>query len=124
MFRGRDQQGRVAELAATRDGCELVIDGKPARRWHRFVPLGEQRLSALEVDGSQFEELFELPEPARQALDRYAADPATEGGAPWEYLEELFSDGAIDADFGLTARGKRLIDQLRHGREGGTQAQL
>lgn len=108
VFRGRDENGRAMALAPAPDGgYMLVVEGKPVRRVAASVQLGDQRIHAVKAEGIAFAEVFEAPDAAQDALAAYVAAPDI--GTPWEHLSDLYSDGVVDENFGLTARGRRLI---------------
>jgi hypothetical protein len=108
VFRGRDASGRSVEISPSPDGgYMLVLEGKPVRHVAASVRLGDQRIHTLRAEGSAFEEVFDAPEEAKEALAAYAAAPGR--GTPWQHLSELYSDGVVDQNFGLTTRGRRLI---------------
>lgn len=114
LFKGAAGAGHEAALRSGTDGaCEVVVDGKVTKRVPSTVSLSERRLRALHIEGIDFEERFDASGEALEALERYVRDPAA--GVPWDCARELYEDGLIDPNFGLTARGKRLIDRRRNG---------
>src|SRR5690606_14180002 len=63
------------------------------------------------VIGEDCEEVFEAGEDAILALDAFTSGP--DGlEPPWPWGTELFEDGLIDPDFGLTARGRRRLSRV------------
>jgi hypothetical protein len=58
------------------------------------------------LDGAEFREQFHVPSAALRALRVFRASG---GDPPWEYASSLLSDGLIDTNFGLTARGRRAL---------------
>ncbi len=108
VFRGRDDNGRIMELAPAPDGgYTLVVEGKPVRGVAGALQLGEQFIRTVIAEGASFAEVFDAPETAKEALAAYVAAPDI--GTPWEHLSDLYSDGVVDENFGLTPRGRRLI---------------
>lgn len=114
IFKGRDPSGRSAALLpAQGGGYELMIEGKPVRRLSGPVRFPDRPLRSLRVGGFGFAETFDASDAAVEALNEYARDPSR--GAPWKYASDLYSDGVVDPNFGLTPRGRRLIDARRGG---------
>lgn len=114
LFKGRGPTGQTAELRHTEGAFELFVDGQPVRRFPETLHLSDHALRALHVDGMDFSESFESPETAQAQLTDFYNNPEA-SNLPWAYATELYSDGLIDPDFGLTQRGKRLIDARRGG---------
>jgi hypothetical protein len=122
-FRGRDETGRTMELTPAPDGgYTLVVGGKPVRSVAASVQLGDQRIHAVRAEGAAFAEVFEAPDAAKDALTAYIDSPDI--GTPWEHLSDLYSDGVVDENFGLTARGRRLIAARREGTGPGVDLSL
>ena len=67
---------------------------------------------AISHDQTEFREQFDGGPGALRALRRFRA---SDGDPPWEHASALLSDGLIDVDFGLTARGRRALAQRRGG---------
>ena len=86
-------------------GYDVFIDGARADRAPSaltFPASGQLRM----LDQS-WEEISLAPEPALRALREYCA--AGSGEPPWQYARELYANGLIDVNFGLTPRGRRLV---------------
>lgn len=123
LFRGRDEGGRRVELTpAPGGGYLLEMEGKPVRRVSASVHLGDQVIRALHVEGSRFEEVFDASDEAQDALTAYTAAPGR--GTPWQYLSDLYSDGIVDQNFGLTSRGRRLVAARRRPGEPGVDLSI
>jgi hypothetical protein len=108
LFRGRSENGSTLEIRRGPDAqCEVVIDGAPvARLSPRSLRLGHAP-GPVRLFGHDFiEEATASPE-ALEALRAWVLRP--NGDAPWQHAPELFEDGTIDPDFGLTERGRRLL---------------
>ncbi len=115
-FKGKSEAGTCAEVWEDEGGAVLLLDGKPTRRspgpeWTKDVTAEGLR---MRVDGIVYEERFDAPEPAMEALAAHAADPTST--APWAWAPELWAEGLIDQTFAITPRGRRLIGARRHGR--------
>jgi hypothetical protein len=112
VFAGRSEvTGSVVEIRRRdRDELEVWVDGALIER-----VAGEKDFAGhvpglrFPVDGVEFEEVFNAPAEAVQAL----ADFLDEEGAPppWEHATELLADGLIDVRFDLTPRGRRALAQ-------------
>ncbi|SCZ49111.1 hypothetical protein [Thiohalomonas denitrificans] len=123
LFRGRSSSGGVLEICkAPGPAYEIILDGTPVRRTSEAPGLTERRIDRMRFEETEFEEVFDAPEEAQAPLADFYDGPR--GAAPWEYSRSLFSDGLIDANFGLTERGQRWLDTRRQGREGGVQVWL
>jgi hypothetical protein len=60
----------------------------------------------FQLDQTEFEETFNAPPDAVKAL----ADSLADGGSPpWGHFADLYGDGLIDVNAGLTPRGRRLL---------------
>jgi hypothetical protein len=117
LFRGADAMGRVLEVRPrAHRGYSLIIDGKPVRRLGEPLVLGDHRVVALSSEGVEFAEAFDSSDAAQEALMAYVDTPDV--GPPWEHLRELYADGLVDPNFGLTARGRRLVETRRGGSPG------
>ncbi len=116
LFRGAAQPGSMAEIRATEEGYDLTIDGKQVWRGEQRIKFTDQPIAEVQVSGLGFEERFDAPEAARDALAEWYEHPTD--GAPWEWSRDLYLDGLIDPYFSLTDRGKRLIEQRRRGGRG------
>ncbi len=123
LFKGRNAGGGQAEIrSAPGPAYEIIVDGKAVRRTSESPGLTGRRIRRLHVEETEFEEVYDAPEEAQAPLADFYDGPRD--GAPWEYSHSLFSDGLIDANFGLTERGRRWLDTRRHGRESGIEVWL
>jgi hypothetical protein len=117
LFKGVDAMGRRLEVhRRAHRGYTLIIDGKSVRRLGEPLTIGERRLISLSSDGSEFFELFDSSEAAQEALMSHVDTPVE--APPWHFLRELYGDGIVDPNFGLTARGRRLIEAKRSSEPG------
>lgn len=114
VFKGRSEAGSV--LDARRDASgELVVevDGQLAARLEApTIRTGKRRPAVFGLDGTEFREEFDAGPGALRALRRFRASG---GDPPWDHASALLSDGLIDVDFALTARGRRALAQRRAG---------
>lgn len=102
LFRGRSELDSTLLVRVDNDQQKLLLDGAEVARW----PMRRTLAAPLRYDGSQFHEVFEASPPALEALTDYLD---RRGGAPpWAWARELYDDGLIDPNFGLTARGRRF----------------
>jgi hypothetical protein len=111
VFRGVNDAGSVADVRRRGDEFLLWVDGALLER----VAADEDFRSKLpgatfHVDGLEFRETFAASPEAVRAL----ADYLGEDGAhpPWDYAAELLGDGLVDAQFGVTARGRRALASI------------
>jgi len=114
VFKGRSEAGSVLEARGDPSG-ELVVevDGQLVERLGGpTIRIGEGRLAVFRLDGTEFREEFDARPGALRALGRFRASG---GDPPWEHASALLSDGLIDVDFALTARGRRALGQRRGG---------
>jgi hypothetical protein len=112
LFRGRSETGSRVEVRPGSDGMlDVVIDGVVSQRVSRLPDLRMGQDGRLRVGGQVFSEAFDAPETAREAFQRHVDAPV--GPPPWSWLRELYEDGLVDPDFGLTPRGRRLIAYRR-----------
>ncbi len=123
LFKGRSSSGGLLEIRqAPGPAYEIILDGTPVRRISESPGLTERRIDRMRFEETEFEEVFDAPEEGQAPLADFYDGPRD--GAPWEYSHALFRDGLIDANFGLTERGRRWLDTRRHGNEGGVQVWL
>jgi hypothetical protein len=108
LFRGRSAQGSSLVIRADHEEQELILDGALVARW----PLRRTIDAPVHHGGMDFFEVFEANPDALEALLDYVARRVD--APPWEWARELYEDGLIDSNFGLTARGRRF----RAGRRG------
>ena len=111
IYRGRTATGSLVEVRRAADGDhDIFMDGTHFDRdgapWH----LEPDEVPPTRVVGEDCEEVFEASDEAVDALEAFMSG---EGGGepPWPWGTELFEDGLIDADFGLTARGRRRLSR-------------
>lgn len=107
LFHGRSEQGSILVIRAIDDEQELIVDGDPVAR----RPLRPTMDAPMLHGGSEFHELFEAPPEALDALLDYI-ERRTDA-PPWGFARALYDEGMIDANFGLTARGRRFRDRRR-----------
>jgi hypothetical protein len=113
VYKGRAESGSVIAVFGGDDGgYEAFVDGALALRLATPV-LAPDFAERLGLRGQALTELFDADAEAEATLDRHVADPS--GPPPWEWARELYEDGLIDPDFGLTTRGHRLIELRRAG---------
>jgi hypothetical protein len=108
LFRGRSEAGSVVELRLEDSGeLAIEVDGRLVeRRPGRHTPIAGRGPAVFRLDGAEFREQFHVPSAALRALRVFRASG---GDPPWEYASSLLSDGLIDTNFGLTARGRRAL---------------
>jgi hypothetical protein len=108
LFRGRSEAGSVIEIRRDAAGeLAIELDGRLAeRRDTRQAPVGGKRPAVFRLDRADFREHFQVAPAALEALREFRASG---GEPPWEHASSLLSDGLVDVDFGLTARGRRAL---------------
>ena len=114
VFKGRSEAGSVLEARRDPSG-ELVVevDGQLVERLEAPpIRTEEGRPPVFSLDGTEFREEFDAGPGALRALRYFRASG---GDPPWEDASALLSDGLIDVDFALTARGRRALAQRRGG---------
>ena len=114
VFKGRSEAGSVLEARRDASG-ELVVevDGQLAARLEApTIRTGKRRPAVFRLDGTEFREEFDAGPGALRALRRFRASG---GDPPWDHASALLSNGLIDVDFALTARGRRGLAQRRGG---------
>lgn len=107
LYRGRSETGSMLEIRPI-DGGEqewLVDEVAVARQPGGTIDM------PVRHGGVEFHELFEAPAEALEALLAYVERRLD--APPWKWARELYEEGLIDANFGLTARGRRFRDRGR-----------
>lgn len=107
LFRGRSELGSTLEVILDNDEQKLLLDGAEVDRWTTRRSL----TSPLRHGESLFHELFDGSPEALQALSAYLDHRVD--SPPWAWARELYDDGLIDSNFGLTPRGRRFHDRER-----------
>lgn len=103
LFRGRSDTGSIVEVRhGAADELNVIIDGATEAR----LPDGFGFALSTRMAGTEFEETFDAPQAALDALLAFVRAPSSE--VPWTHARELFADGLIDENFSLTARGQRF----------------
>jgi hypothetical protein len=112
LFKGRSDARSVVEVRRDRSGALAIeVDGQLVERLDAsVVPLAQGRLAVFRLDGTEFREEFDPGAGALRALREFRA---AGGDPPWEHASTLLADGLIDADFALTARGRRALAAAR-----------
>lgn len=106
LFKGVTEAGSRIEIVPAADGGhDILIDG--ARMEHSEVPwhLDPERHSPVRIGSKQYREVFDVPDEALRALERFT----TGTPPPRRWVRELFEDGLIDVELALTARGRRAL---------------
>ena len=107
LFKGVTEAGSRIEIVPAADGGrDILIDG--ARMEHSEVPwhLDPERHAPFRIGSKQYSEVFDVPDEAMRALERFLSSP---GAPPRRWVRDLFEDGLIDVDLALTARGRRAL---------------
>ena len=112
VFKGRSDAGSVVEVRRDRSGeLAVEVDGQLVERLDvRLVPITQGGPAVFRLDGAEFREVFDAGLVALRALGDFRASG---GDPPWEHASALLADGLIDADFALTARGRRALAATR-----------
>jgi hypothetical protein len=107
LYRGRSETGSVLDILETESGqWEYVVDDAVVERRAAM----KSTRSRVELGGQKFEEAFEAPAEAQEALRAHVVESPS-GEPPWEWAPALFEDGLIDMHFSLTERGRRFVQQ-------------
>lgn len=106
LFKGRSDTGSVLTVNPNdADEWEYVVDGTLEAHhppgWRYGGPARAQLV------GQQFDEAFDAPDEALEALRAHVANPSEE--PPWAWAPALFEDGLVDIHFSLTDRGRRFV---------------
>jgi protein required for attachment to host cells len=110
LFRGITEAGASVELRSRGDSFyDVLVDGAVVR--HEEVPwhLDPDRVEPIQIGEYICREVFGAPDAAVTALVAFVAEPQSEPPRAW--ARALYEDGLIDRDFGLTARGRRLLSR-------------
>jgi hypothetical protein len=115
VFRGvSDVTGSEIAISGKGDDLEVRIDGAPVVRI-----AGERDFAStvpplrFDLDGAEYRETFEASNEAIEALRDFLE---SEGQSPpWNHATELLADGIVDANFGVTPRGRRALASPQHG---------
>lgn len=105
LFRGRSELGGVLVVRVDNDEQKLLLDGAEVARW----PMRHTIAAPLRYDGSMFFEEFQASPAAQDALSDYLNRRVD--SPPWSWARELYDDGLIDSNFGLTPRGRRFHER-------------
>ena len=117
MFLGRSEMGSVVELRESPQGeYAVIVDGSLRQRSSSRLTFGDSRPVLVNFADQKWTEISRVDESALEGLQGYVASPA--GEPPWQLARMLFSDGLIDANFSLTPRGKRILNQRAMEKEG------
>jgi hypothetical protein len=114
VFRGIRAGGSLVEVREGAGGdLDLIVDGVRAERLSDGRPFAAAPGGRIEIGGAPCREVFHAGDEALGALRAHVAQP--QGPPPWAHARELYEDGLIDADFGLTPRGRRALASERVG---------
>lgn len=102
IFRGRSDDNSTLIIRVNDSDQVLYLDGAPVARWAKDKTID----APLRYNSLHFHEMFEASPTALEALADYLGDGAS--SPPWAWARELYEDGLIDANFGLTERGRRF----------------
>jgi protein required for attachment to host cells len=107
LFKGVTEQGAPIEVRPSAGGYDVVVADSIAR--HEALPwhLDPDRIGPIQIGGHTCRETPGVSAEAFQALRDFASSANAE--PPWRWLRELFEDGLVDRNFGLTPRGYRLL---------------
>jgi hypothetical protein len=106
LYKGRSPNGALIEIRVSKSGERAVaIDGARADHFAADLPMQ----SPLEFGGSLYEETFDAPGEAIEALGAYLRGAVRE--PPWRWATLLYADGIIDSTFALSERGRRLFER-------------
>lgn len=111
LFRGRTDAGSLVELRASDDGgYDIFVDRQ--RSDHQSVPwhLDPDMRGRVQIGELSCDEEFAASPDAITALSEFVGGRAE---PPWRFAHELFEDGLVDPELGLTPRGRRCLDRGR-----------
>lgn len=101
LFHGSSEYDSSLLIRETEHEQVWIVDGDVVDR----RPLRSPVVAPVRHGGSEFAELFETDPQALDALIAYVERRTSE--PPWAWARALYDDGLIDANFGLTDRGRR-----------------
>ncbi len=109
LFKGRSASGAEVRAMRAKDGAiDIYVDGGMVRRTSALSLSESHGRTRFEyAPDMEFEEAFDAPSEAVDALRRWVADPS--GDPPLEHAAALAADGLTDRYFALTPRGRRAI---------------
>ena len=108
LFVGETDGGARIEIRPASDGGhDIVVDGTLAEHTATRWRLPPDAREPFQIGPHRCREAFEAPQEAIRALQRFVA--TSEALPPWRWARELFEDGLIDSEFGLTQRGRRAL---------------
>lgn len=108
VFVGRSDSGARLEVRDGGNGeYDLLVDGRRVDRMGRRLNLDHGPSTPVRILDQDWRETIEAPAPAVQAAREHLE--TGQGQPPWDRARELFADGLIDINFGLTPRGRRLL---------------
>jgi protein required for attachment to host cells len=120
LFIGETDGGAHVEIRPASDGGhDIVVDGTLTEHSAAHWRLGPDAREPFAIGQHLCRERFEAPQEAIRALQRFVA--TDEALPPWRWARELFEDGLIDSEFGLTQRGRRALVATDEPDAGGAQ---
>ncbi len=107
VFVGRSGAGSELRIVpgANREH-DVTIDGVRVDRTPSTLSIPMQ--GTVHIQDQDWREVSLAPSAAVNALRSYCA--TANGTPPWQWARALFEDGLIDVNFGLTARGRRIVN--------------
>ncbi len=108
VFLGRSRLNSVIEVRESdQEDYEVLVDDTQVQRLPRSFSFDDSAHRTVSLVNQEWTEITQVSSPALQALKQYVE--LSTGTPPWQWARMLYTDGLIDLNFGLTARGRRLL---------------
>jgi hypothetical protein len=110
IFVGHSDSGSEVQIRPNAEGTyDVLVDSIRADRLLAEMTFPQN--SPTRIVGQEWMETTNLNATALAAFRRFFAGGKGKIAAPWEWARVLYGDGLIDVNFGLTARGRRILNR-------------